>query len=126
MAIVPHDFIQNRADFHTVLAELIDETRKLVAGSPGFPPYGVILRQLEAIDRWTSTGLDPSKDDRKSIDMGLVIVRELEPAADPVAYRFNARVSELGWYLKHWRSDADWQALDDDDDDIYDPDEHAP
>ncbi len=126
MSIVQHRFIQTRDDFLRVLADEVDRARRLEAEVPGLPLFGSLRRQLEAIQQWTADGREPTKDERKSIQMGMLIARELNPAPTDELEDFGGRVQELEFYFKHWRSDADWQALDDADYEIFFPDDYAP
>ncbi|MCB9596654.1 MAG: hypothetical protein H6719_28275 [Sandaracinaceae bacterium] len=126
MSIVQHRFIQNRDDFFRVLAEELVRAQRFEAEVPGLPLFSSLRRQLEAITQWTADGRQPTKDERRSIQMGPLIVRELNPAPTDELEDFGSRIQELEFYLKHWRDDAGWQSLDDGDYEIFFPDDHAP
>ena len=126
MSIVQHRFIRTRGDFMRVLAEELVRARRLESEVPGLPVFSSLRRQLEAITQWTTDGRQPTKEERVSIQMGPLIVRELTPAPTDELEEFGGKIHELEFYLKHWRDDAGWQALDDSDYEIFFPDDHAP
>jgi hypothetical protein len=89
--------IDSLNDFRRILAETIGLVQQRAAESPGFPVYENIIRQLEAMSRWTKDARVPTEEERNSIDVGLVAVRELE--ADP-----NPQVQDLCNRLYHLNS----------------------
>lgn len=108
--------IQGRADFQPLLDHLIQETKKLLPAKVGErPAIESIVRQLDAIRRWTANDRDPTVDERKSISLGKVVVRELEPAPDKDIAVLNEQLLELADYVKRWLTDREMAAFDTDD-----------
>jgi hypothetical protein len=105
--------INSRADFFRVLDEAIDMTHERL-GRGLWSPLQSIGAQLEAIKKWTDGGREPTVDERKLVDIGLVVARELEPAADVEEQRYNERLYEIQGYFGEWLSDAQLAAPDDD------------
>ncbi|MBZ0121889.1 MAG: hypothetical protein K8H88_33155 [Sandaracinaceae bacterium] len=128
MARVHHKVIQGRSDFFQVLDWLIAKASDLHANDgPAMDALWVPLeRQLSAMKRWTDGGRQPTKDERKSITAGRILSREFEIAGTPDIQDFVDRFHELIYYFKHWKSDDDWQAIDDTDWTRNFPDEYAP
>ena len=85
MASVPLP-IRSRKDFQAALAEAIGVVAELVRAAPRFEPYLEIEMQLDAMRRWTADGREPLPDERKSVTIGLVIIRELDPQPDAETY----------------------------------------
>lgn len=80
------------------------------------------MAQLEAIRRWTDDGRDPTLDERKSIRLGALVARELEPAPDREIALLNEQLADLADYVKRWLTDEQMAAFDTDDlmSDFYD------
>jgi hypothetical protein len=115
MAIVPHKYIQDRATFFEALDQAIADSRRLGGAPPGFALLETILYQLEMIKVWTANGRPPTKDERRSITMGITVVRELEPAPTDELFHYTELIHELSFYFKLWWDDAEWAAMDDKD-----------
>ena len=99
------DDIQSRAEFFEVLADELGRVKALKAKTPDYWVWANIENQLEAIRGWTANGRTPTAKERKSIDVGLITVRELEPAPDLESYRFNQGLHGLNYYFGHWPDD---------------------
>jgi hypothetical protein len=99
MANLPLD---NRKDFFEVLEQTRIEAEALAQRVPGFPPYRSITRQLEAMQSMTANGRTPTEDERDSISIGLIAVRELEPPKDEAMGDFIDRLHELNGYFREW------------------------
>lgn len=91
--------ITSRDAFRQVLADTLARFRQLHAETPDFAPYANIIRQLEAMSRWTDHGRSPTSDERKSIDVALVAVRELEADPDLLTQDLSNRLYELNDYF---------------------------
>ena len=122
MALEPHKFIQNRADFFQSIDRAIADTKRL-RGTPPWAPLESILRQLEAMKQWTANGRTPTKDERRSIQIWRTVSRELEPAANDELYDYTQLLTELTFYFKLWWDDAEWAAMDTKDPRIRFPDD---
>ncbi len=92
----------NRKDFFDCLEQTRIEAEALAARVPGFPPYRSIAAQLAAMQSMTANGRTPTEDERDSITIGLLAVRELEPTDDPVLGDFIDRLHELNGYFREW------------------------
>lgn len=123
MATVPHEHIQDRAGFFVALDKAIADSRRLDGAPPGFAPLATILHQLERITVWTANGRQPTKEERRSITMGITVVRELEPAATDELFDYTELIHELSFYFKLWWDDAEWAAMDDEDGRLSFPDD---
>jgi hypothetical protein len=113
MVGIKRTFINSRADFFTVLADVIGRTKKLVAAEPGYAPFESIDMQLDAISRWTANDREPTVDERKRITIGRIIVRELSPAPTEELAEYTKRLTEVGGYFQDWMSDAELATFDD-------------
>lgn len=120
MARIQHAYIRSREDFLVVLAELTRETGVLETSNPDYPLFGSLRRQLEAIAQWSANGRNPTPDERRSLNIGVVLAREFDQPPRELK-RWAARLSELNFYVLHWRDDASWNAMDDEDDNLYFP-----
>ncbi|MEJ7729660.1 MAG: hypothetical protein WKG00_10615 [Polyangiaceae bacterium] len=107
--------IDSRADFHRVLDEAIATAKKFLAQAPDDLTVEVIDTQLDAIRRWTAQGRAPTQDERKSLDMGLRAVRELEPTEDVERYSWIQKLYALESYVEDWPDDATAASATDDD-----------
>lgn len=125
MATMVHRFINSRDDFFKVLADALQQAKKFEAMYPEYI-YTSVRRQLEAMTEWTTDGAEPSKDERVSITMGVQLIRELEEPATLEVEEWKERLQALTFYFKHWASDQDWKALDDEILETYLPDKYAP
>jgi hypothetical protein len=123
MSTVSHKYIQDRADFFHVLDDAIADTRRLGGGPPLRPPLESILYQLEMMTVWTRNGRQPTKDERRSISIGELVVRELEPAARDDLDEYMKHLYELTFYFKLWWDDAEWAGMDDKDSRVAFPDD---
>src|ERR1700735_101715 len=69
--------IDSRLDYHRVLGESLDTVRRLVARAPANSTMLRINKQLEAMKRCTAGGREPTDNERRNIDVGVVAAREL-------------------------------------------------
>jgi hypothetical protein len=91
--------IDSLRDFRKILVETIRLVQRLEAESPGFPVYENIIRQLEAMSKWTEDDRMPTLEERNSIDVGLVAVRELEADPDPQVQDLCNRLYQLNSFF---------------------------
>ncbi len=123
MAIVSHKHIRDRAGFFVALDRAIADSRRLGGAPPGLAPLESILYQLERMQLWTRNGRQPTKDERRSITMGQLVVRELEPAATDELEEYMKVLYELTFYFQLWWDDPEWTAMDDKDPRLAFPDD---
>ena len=126
MAIVQHRYIRGREEFFEVLEQTLQTLRGHQAAQPDFTTWAEIVPQLEAMQEWTKLGRPPTKDERKSIAIGRRVAKTFDPPPSIEIQELVETLAEVEWYFKWWASDQDWNALDNDDLDIYFPDDHAP
>jgi hypothetical protein len=98
--------ISSRNDFQAALAEAIAVVGDLVRAAPRFEPYQEIEMQLDAMRRWTADGREPTPDERASINIGLVIIRELDPQPDPPTYAKYELLRACHHYFRQWPPDG--------------------
>ena len=111
-----YEHIGGRADFRPLLDHLIQETKKWLPPAPGgHPAMESIVMQLDAIRRWTDNGRDPTIDERKSITIGMILVRQLESAPTAEFEVLKKQLSNLADYVKRWLTDDEMAAFDMDD-----------
>ena len=68
--------INSRVDFQRVLREATDFVRRVLARTPDNPIMKQILKELDAMKRWSENGRTPTEGERKRIIVAL-ISREL-------------------------------------------------
>jgi len=91
--------IRSREDFQRVLADALTLAKQLGAKLPNFPPFQNVIRQLEAMLRWTANDRIPTAEERNSIDVALVAVRELEGDPDREVQNLSNYLFELNTYF---------------------------
>ena len=126
MAIVQHRFIRSREEFFSVLQQATDTVRRFHQDEPSLPTWAEIVPQLEAMDAWTKLGRPPTKEERRKIAIGVRLTKTFDPPPTVEIQEIVDLLAEVEWYFKWWLSDQDWNALDNDDFEIYFPDDHAP
>jgi hypothetical protein len=90
-------------------------TRKLLGSAPLDEALEVIDTQLDAMSRWVAGGREPTADERSSINIGLVAVRELATTDDNEISVLASWLSELNNYFEDWPTDDVASAATDDD-----------
>jgi hypothetical protein len=66
-----------------------------------------MLRQIDAMEQWTSNGRVPLERERDSINVGTLVVRELEPIDDLDLYKLGQDLHELQYYFQvHYGNEA--------------------
>jgi hypothetical protein len=98
--------LRTRKDFFDCLEETLRDAEALAETMRGFPPIESILLQLRAMREMTAAGRTPTEDERDSISIGLIAVRELEPMREPALGDFEKRLPELEGYFREWPPEA--------------------
>lgn len=111
--------INSRADFFDVLKQAISDGRAILAKRPGDASIEAIVRQLEAVTKWTANGRTPTEDERESIDVAVRASREFE--GDRETYAWTRSLYALDAYIEDWPTDE--RAANATDDDFFDSDE---
>ena len=96
--------IASRAAFQKDLEKAIALTEKLKKTYSGSPSFESISLQLAEMQR-TTDARDPSEDERKKIDVGLVVVRELEGVEDEDVAALGKLVHPLAAFYEDWPTD---------------------
>jgi hypothetical protein len=109
-------YVKSRDDFHRVLEGAHKETLELLDRGEWWPLQSIAM-QLEAMKEWTAAGRDPTAEEVESIQLGVVVARELEPPPNAEIESYNERLYELYGYFKEWLGDDDEDDDEDDDDD---------
>ena len=94
--------LTNRADFFDVLDKTRREVQQIVANGPGFGPMQSVADQLERMTSLTANGRTPTEDERDSITIGLIAVRELDPQSSDAMADLIERLHELNGYFREW------------------------
>lgn len=97
--------IDSRADFERVLKEARTITRAMLKATPDNPTIETIDTQLDAMERWTAGGGEPTKHDRDTISVGLIAVRELDADRQDTSGELARKLYELDNYFKEWPTD---------------------
>jgi len=97
--------IDSRADFERVLKEARYITRRLLQRQPHNKTIETIDTQLDALERWTAGGGEPSEAQRKTISIGLIAARELDDVPDPEVKVLVDKLYALQNYVKEWPTD---------------------
>lgn len=113
--------IDSRADFDRVLGEAMAFTGKILKQNPKNRLVEVIDTELDAMWRWSSAGRVPTEDERESIDIALLAVREIEPTDDPQVQEWADKLKVLNHYFEAWPTDD--EAASATDDDFFDSDD---
>lgn len=113
-------YIKSRRDFFVALDEALKRTRALLALSPVDPNLASVLKQLEAIMNWTANGREPTKQERESLTVGRILVREFEPAQTDEIESWMKIVGEVVGYFDDWLDDVTFSTIDTDDMDDFD------
>ena len=108
--------INSRADFFGVLDRAIAEGKAFQVKYAGDASIDAIVRQLEAVKRWSANGRTPTQAERESIDIGVRAARELE--GDVETYQWSRSLYALDAYIEDWPSDD--EAANATDDDFWD------
>jgi hypothetical protein len=113
--------IDSRNDFFRVLGECQKICGDILRVQPKNQIIEVIDTELDAMWRWTQNDREPTEDERKSIDIGLIAVRELENSGDPTIDALADKLGALNNYFEDWPTDD--EAANATDDDFFDREE---
>jgi hypothetical protein len=67
--------INSRRDYRRVLREASDITQRILAKQPNYAAMQRIRTEPDGMKKWTENGREPSKRERKSLDVGLIAAR---------------------------------------------------
>jgi hypothetical protein len=97
--------IDSRVGFERMLRDARAITRRMLEGQPNNPIIATIDRQLDALERWTANGREPSEAERKTINIGLIAVRELDNVPDPEVQALTGKLYSVQNYVDEWPTD---------------------
>src|SRR5882762_1544243 len=92
--------INSRDDFFRVLNEALQYCSHILKINPSDAIFRRIQMELEAIKKWTINTRTPTKDERATIDIGLVAARELDPIGDPDTKSMSDKLKVLDAYFE--------------------------
>ena len=99
---MPRTYVRSRAEFFSVLESTLEEVTQLTETERRVGIWKTIKAQLEAMTEWSADGRAPTAKERQRLTIGIIVVRELEPAYDPGLYRLTQRLHELSGYFYNW------------------------
>jgi hypothetical protein len=97
--------IDSRADFERVVQEARVITRGILKVQPLNPIIENIDTQLDALERWTANGREPTPAERQTISVGIIAVRELDDVPDPQIKTLVQKLFAIDSYVKEWPTD---------------------
>jgi hypothetical protein len=95
--------INSRADFERVLREAIELAERLAKS--GAPAIVAIAAQLGAMAPWGAEGGEPTEQERKRINVGLIAVRELDDERQDESGALARKLFALNNYAADWPTD---------------------
>lgn len=102
--IKPAWYIETRAEFFAVLARTFEFARRRSATSP-FWAHASVEAQLRAMTDWTAQGRTPTPEERDSIMIGHIAVREFDAQPEGEEARFIECLVQLAGYFEEWPDD---------------------
>lgn len=96
--------IRTTERFFEVLASATEAVRDRTTSEKGNPTWPNLLQQLNKIAEWTLGGRCPTAKEQKAISIGLITVREIEPAMDAQTYYLTQMLHELNYFFRRWPS----------------------
>lgn len=97
-------YIKTRAEFFDVLARTLAYATNLSASS-SFWAHASIAAQLQAMTDWTALGRTPTPEERDSIMIGLIAIREFDSQPVGEEARFLECLIQLAGYFEEWPDD---------------------
>lgn len=94
-----YQHVKSRAGFFVTVDEVRQQTLALMESHPRAPYLDSILIQLDSIKRWTEGGREPTGEERKSLTIGSMLVREFEPAQTDELAGWIERLRKERWLL---------------------------
>jgi len=94
--------INSRDDFFRLLHQTEAELDYLASREPAYPVWQGLYQQVKAMRQWSANCNDPTPEQCSRISIGLIAVRELEPATTPAMYDLITRLHLLSYYWHNW------------------------
>ena len=112
--------INSRVDFHRVVHEATIIARGILTRAPQDATMQRILKQLDAMARWSANSRTPTDGERRSVDVGLIAAREFDGAKGELN-DLAEKLFSLNNYFEDWPTDE--EAASATDDDFFEDDE---
>lgn len=107
--------INSRDDFF----QMLDEARKITGDMLRVQPKNWTIEsidtQLDAMQRWTQNDREPTQDERDSITIGLLAVRQLDADRQDQSGQLARMLYDLNNYFDDWPTDDEAASATDDD-----------
>jgi hypothetical protein len=98
--------IDSRVGYYRMLGEAIDLVQSILTRKPDDQMMQLIFEELNAMRRWSADGRVPTDEERGSINVGLVAVREL-PEATGEEGELVRKLFALNNYFEDWPTDQE-------------------
>ena len=105
--------IDSRVAYHRVLGEALGLVQRIMTQRPDDEMMQLIFEELNAMRRWSADGRVPTDDERGSINVGLVAVRELSEATGEEG-ELVKKLFALNNYFEDWPTDQEAATTTDD------------
>jgi hypothetical protein len=103
--------INSRADYHRLLRQA---AQVAVSRNPSDMTMQRIRKQLDAMRLWSDNDREPTENERRSIDVGVIAALELDAATGDAKELANTLYA-LNNYFEDWPTDEEAARLRDDD-----------
>jgi hypothetical protein len=98
--------IDSRGAFQKKLDAAIAEAARLLGLYAQNPALTSVLEKLRAM-KASSERRDPTEDERRRVDVGVVVVRDLDGWPDPDVAKFGRTVHPLAAFYEDWPTDEE-------------------
>jgi hypothetical protein len=105
--------IDSRVGYYRMLGEAIDLVQSILTRRPNDEKMQLIFEELNAMRRWSADGRIPTDEERGSINVGLVAVRELSEATGEES-ELVKKLFALNNYFEDWPTDQEAATATDD------------
>jgi hypothetical protein len=105
--------IDSRVGYYRMLGEAIDLVQSILTRRPDDAMMQLIYEELNAMLRWSADGRIPTDEERGSINVGLVAVRELSEATGEEG-ELVKKLFALNNYFEDWPTDQEAATAKDD------------
>lgn len=100
--------LDSRAAFRARVAELVKTSAAMAKKHADLgDPISAIHEELQAMQRATANGRDPSQDEREGLESGLIAIRELEGAPDEDVTDLADAIHPVVAFFEDWPTDEE-------------------
>jgi hypothetical protein len=96
--------INSRTDFERALREAMGIANRILSSGRN-PVIQAVVEQLGAMSRASEGGREPSQDERRSVNVGLIAVRELDADRQDDSGLLARKLYALDSYFREWPTD---------------------